>query len=93
MNFVKSFYNSLTNSYRPNIDFIKISYLKFTPDFIGLTIFISFEGKINIYLFKLNPLSFNLITCLKIYHEKLLSIEPINHIKLFEKNLPVIIQY
>ena len=90
MNFVKSFYNSLTNSYRPNIDFIKISYLKFTPDFIGLTIFISFEGKINIYLFKLNPLSFNLITCLKIYHEKLLSIEPINHIKLFEKNSPVI---
>ena len=35
-------------------------------------------------------LSFNLISCLKIYHEKLLTIEPINHIKFFEKNFPVI---
>ena len=90
MNFVKSVYNSLTNTYRPNIDFIKICHLKFNSNFIGLTILFSYESKINIYLLQLNPFSFNLISCLKVYHEKLLTIEPVNHIKLFEKDFPVI---
>jgi len=90
MNFVKSVYNSLTNTYRPNIDFIKICHLKFNSNFIGLTILFSYESKINIYLLQLNPFSFNLISCLKTYHEKLLTIEPVNHIKLFEKDFPVI---
>lgn len=90
MNFVKSVYNSLTNTYRPNIDFIKICHLKFYSNFIGLTILFSYESKINIYLLQLNPFSFNLISCLKTYHEKLLTIEPVNHIKLFEKDFPVI---
>ena len=35
MNFVKSFYNSLTNSYRPNIEFIKICHLKFNSNYIS----------------------------------------------------------
>ena len=90
MNFVKSFYNSLTSTYRPNIDFIKICHLKFNSKFLGLTIILSYENKINIYLFQLNPLSFNLISSLKVYREKLLTIEPINYIKLFENDYPVI---
>ena len=90
MNLVKSFYYSLTNTSRPNIDFVNIGCLKFNQNFKGQIIILSFESKINIYLLQLNPLSFNLISCLKIYHEKLLTIEPINHIKFFEKNFPVI---
>ena len=90
MNFVKSFYNSLTNSYRPNIEFIKICYLKFNTNFIGLTIIIVIEKKINIYLFQLNPLSFNLISCVKTYIGNLLTIEPVNYISLFDKEAPVI---
>ena len=90
MNFVKSVYNSLTTNYRPNINFVKIFHLKFNPNFIGLTLILSYEGKINIYLFQLNPISFNLISCLKVYQEKLLTIEPVNHIKFFEKEYPVI---
>ena len=90
MNFVKSVYYSLTNNYRPNIDFVKISCLKFNHNFTGQVIILSFDSKINIYLLQLNPLSFNLVSCLKIYREKLLTIEPINHIQFFEKNFPVI---
>ena len=90
MNFVKSVYNSLTTNYRPNIDFIKICHMKFNSNFIGLTILLCNEGIINIYLFQLNPLSFNLISCFKAYREKLVTIEPINHIQLFEKDFPVI---
>ena len=90
MNLVKSVYNSLTTNYRPNIDFIKICDIKFNSNFIGMIIIISYEGKIFIYLFQLNPISFNLISCLKVYHEKLLTIEPVNHIKCFEKDFPVI---
>ena len=90
MNFVKSVYNSLTTNYRPNINFVKIFHLKFNSNFIGLTSVLSYEGKINIYLFQLNPISFNLISCLKIYQEKLLTIEPVNHIKFFENEFPVI---
>ena len=90
MNFVKSVYYSLTNNYRPNIDFVKISCLKFNHNFTGQVIILSFDSKINIYLLQLNPLSFNLISCLKIFREKLLTIEPINHIQFFEKNYPVI---
>jgi len=90
MNFVKSVYYSFTNNYRPNIDFVKISCLKFNHNFTGKVIILSFDSKINIYLLQLNPLTFNLISCLKIYREKLLTIEPINHILCFEKNYPVI---
>ena len=90
MNFVKSVYYSLTNNYRPNIDFVKICSLKFNSNFTGEVIILSFDSKINIYLLQLNPLSFNIISYLKIYHEKLLTIEPINHIQFFEKNFPVI---
>ena len=90
MNFVKSVYYSLTNNYRPNIDFVKISCLKFNHNFTGQVIILSFDSKINIYLLQLNPLSSNLISCLKIFREKLLTIEPINHIQFFEKNYPVI---
>ena len=90
MNFVKSVYYSLTNNYRPNIDFVKICSLKFNHNFTGQVIILSFDSKINIYLLQLNPLSFNIISCLKIYREKLLTIEPINHIQFFEKNFPVI---
>ena len=90
MNFVKSVYNSLTTNYRPNIDFIKICHMKFNSHFVGLTLLLSIEGKISIYLFQLNPISFNLISSLKVYREKLLTIEPINHISLFENDFPVI---
>ena len=90
MNFVKSFYNSLTNSYRPNIEFIKICQLKFNSNLLGLTIFLVIEKKINIYLFQLNPLSFNIISSIKIYIGNLLTIEPVNHISLFNKDYPVI---
>ena len=90
MNFVKSVYNSLTTNYRPNIDFIKICHMKFNSHFVGLTLLLSIEGKISIYLFQLNPMSFNLISSLKVYREKLLTIEPINHISLFENDFPVI---
>ena len=90
MNFVKSFYNSITNSYRPNIEFIKICNLKFNSNFLGLTIILVIEKKINIYLFQLNPLIFHLISSVKTYLGNLLTIEPINHITLFDSNLPVI---
>ena len=90
MNFVKSVYNSLTTNYRPNIDFIKICHMKFNSHFVGLTLLLSIEGKISIYLFQLNPISFNLISFFKVYREKLLTIEPINHITLFENDFPVI---
>ena len=90
MNFVKSFYNSLTNSYRPNIEFIKICQLKFNSNLLGLTIFLVIEKKINIYLFQLNPLSFNIISSIKTYIGNLLTIEPVNHISLFNKDYPVI---
>ena len=90
MNFVKSVYNSLTTNYRPNIDFIKICHMKFNSHFVGLTLLLSIEGKISIYLFQLNPISFNLISSFKVYREKLLTIEPINHISLFENDFPVI---
>ena len=90
MNFVKSFYNSLTNSYRPNIEFIKICHLKFNSNLLGLTIILVIEKKINIYLFKLNPLSFDLISCIKTYIGNLLTIEPVNYISLFDKDSPVI---
>ena len=90
MNYVKSVYNSLSNTSRPNINFIKICQLKFNSNFTGQTIILSHEGKISIYLLKLNPLSFNLISCLKIYHENLLTIEPVNYVSFFEKDYPVI---
>ena len=90
MNFVKSFYNSLTNSYRPNIEFVKICYLKYNSNLLGLTIILVIEKKINIYLFQLNPLKFNLISCVKTYIGNLLTIEPVNYISLFEKDTPVI---
>ena len=90
MNFVKSFYNSLTNSYRPNIEFVKICHLKINSNLLSLAIFLVIEKKINIYLFQLNPLNFNLISCIKTYIGNLLSIEPVNHISLFDKDLPVI---
>ena len=90
MNFVKSFYNSLTNSYRPNIEFVKICHLKINSNLLSLAIFLVIEKKINIYLFQLNPLNFNLISCIKTYIENLFSIEPVNHISLFDKDLPVI---
>ena len=90
MNFVKSFYNSLTNSYRPNIEFVKICQLKINSNLISLVIILVIEKKINIYLFQLNPLNFNLISCIKTYLGNLLSIEPVNHISLFDKDLPVI---
>ena len=50
MNFMKSFYNSLTNSYRPKIEFIKICQLKINPNLLGLSIILVIK-KINIYLF------------------------------------------
>ena len=90
MNFVKSFYNSLTNSYRPNIEFVKICHLKINSNLLSLAIILVIEKKINIYLFQLNPLNFNLISCIKTYIGNLLSIEPVNHISLFDKDLPVI---
>ena len=90
MNFVKSFYNSLTNSYRPNIEFVKICHLKINSNLLSLAIILVIEKKINIYLFQLNPLNFNLISCIKTYIENLFSIEPVNHISLFDKDLPVI---
>ena len=90
MNFVKSFYNSLTNSYRPNIEFVKICHMKFNSNLLCLTIILVIEKKINIYLFQLNPLNFNLVSCIKTYINNLLTIEPINHISLFEKDFPVI---
>ena len=90
MNFVKSFYNSLTNSYRPNIEFVKICQLKINSNLLSLAIILVIEKKINIYLFQLNPLNFNLISCIKTYLGNLLSIEPVNHISLFDKDLPVI---
>ena len=90
MNFVKSFYNSLTNSYRPNIEFVKICHLKINSNLLSLAIILVIEKKINIYLFQLNPLNFNLISCIKTYIGNLLSIEPVNHISLFDKDSPVI---
>ena len=90
MNFVKSFYNSITNSYRPKIEFIKICHLKYSSKFLGLTIILMIEKKINIYLFQLNPLNFNLISSIKTYFGNLLTIEPINYISLFDANMPVI---
>ena len=90
MNYVKSLYNTITNSYRPKIDFIKICHMKFDNNLIGLTIILVIEKKINIYLFQLNPISFNLISCLKIYIGDLLTIEPINFIRLLDKEAPVI---
>ena len=90
MNFVKSFYNSFTNSYRPNIEFVKICHIKFNSDLLSLTIVLVIEKKINIYLFHLNPLDFKLISCIKTYINDLLTIEPVNYISLFEKDFPVI---
>ena len=48
MNLVKSFYYSLTNTSRPNIDFVNIGCLKFNQNFKGQIIILSFESKINI---------------------------------------------
>ena len=90
MNFVKSFYNSLTNSYRPNIEFIKICHLKINSNFLGISIILVIEKRINVYLFQLNPISFNLISCVKTYIGNLLTIEPANYISLFDKNTPVL---
>lgn len=90
MNFVKSFYNSLTNSYRPNIEFVKICHLKINSNLLSLAIILVIEKKINIYLLQLNPLNFNLISCIKTYLGNLLSIEPVNHISLYDKDFPVI---
>ena len=90
MNFVKSFYNSLTSSYRPNIEFIKICNLKINSNFLGLSIILVIEKKINVYLFQLNPISFNIISSIKTYIGNLLTIEPINYISLFDKDTPVI---
>lgn len=90
MNLVKSFYNSLANTNRPKIDFVKICQLKFNSNFTGQTIILYYEGKINLYLLQLNPISFNMISSLKVIHEKLLTIEPINHINYFEKDFPVL---
>ena len=90
MNFVKSFYNSITNSYRPKVEFIKICYLKYNSKFLGLTIILMIDKRINIYLFKLNPLNFNLISSIKTYFGNLLTIEPVNYISLFDTYMPVI---
>ena len=87
---MKSFYNSLTNSYRPKIEFIKICQLKINSNLLGLSIILVIEKKINIYLFQLNPLTFNLISCVKTYIGNLLTIEPVNNISLFDKDTPVI---
>ena len=90
MNFVKSFYNSLTNSYRPNIEFIKICHLKINSNLLSLAIILVIEKRINIYLFQLNPISFNLISCIKTYIGNLLTIEPVNYISLFDNDTPVL---
>jgi hypothetical protein len=87
---MKSFYNSLTNSYRPKIDYIKICQLRFNSNLLGLSIILVIEKKINIYLFQLNPLTFNLISCIKTYIGNLLTIEPVNYIQLFDKETPVL---
>ena len=50
MNFVKSFYNSLTNSYRPNIEFVKICHLKINSNLLSLAIILVIEKK-NKYIF------------------------------------------
>ena len=90
---VKSIYNTFTNTIkRPNIDFIKIDYLKFNnPDnFMGLCIILVIEKKVNIYLMHINPLNFNLISEIRVYLGNLLTIETINHISFFKKNFPVV---